>query len=245
MELETGTVPTTTAQAMIKRAYGILGDIGQGEDLNAAQAATGLEALNAMLDSISIMRNAIYEINQTTHTWPANTTTRTIGSGGDFDTRRPDRIADGTYFKDSNNIAYPCEVVRNRDIYDTIYDKTVTSSYPNLLMYDTSYPLGTLYAWPVPDHALTLYLNQWNPLQIFETLTEALALPPGYRRMIVYNLAVELESEAGLPCPDSARRIAASSLRAVKRNNNIPILSNTDVFYALKGNGKADIVAGR
>lgn len=245
MALETGTVPTTTAQDMIRRAYGILGDIADGEDLTAGQKDKGLEALNAMLDSYSIMRLAIYEMNQTTHTWPSGTTTRTIGSGGDFDTRRPDRIGDGTYYQDTNNIAYPCEVVRNRDIYDTIYDKTVTSSYPDLLFYDTSYPLGTLYVYPVPNQSLTLFLNQWNPLQIFETLTEVLAMPPGYRRMIVYNLAVELEAETGLPIPASAVRIAASSMRAVKRNNNIPILSNTDIFYILEGNGNADIVAGR
>lgn len=244
MALETGST-TTTAQAMIKRAYGILGDIAPHEDLTADQAATGLEALNTMLDSHSIMRNAIYEINQTTFTWPSGTTTRTIGSGGDFDTLRPNRIEDGTYFQDSNNIAYPVDIIRNREVYDGIYDKTVTSSYPEMLMYDTSYPLGTLYAWPVPDQSLTLYLNQWNPLQVFETLTETLALPPGYRRMIVFNLAVELEAETGLPCPKKAVGIAASSLRAVKRNNNIPILSNTDVFYVLQWNGKADIVAGR
>lgn len=245
MALETGTVPTTTAQAMIKRAYAILGDIGQGEDLTAAQASIGLEALNAMLDSFSIEKLMIYEMNQTTHAWTANATSKTIGSGGDFDTHRPDRIGDGTYFQDSNNIAYPVNVVRDREVYDGIYDKTVTSSYPEILFYDPSYPLGTLYAYPVPNQALTLYLNQWNPLQVFETLTEQHALPPGYRRMIVYNLAVELEAETGLPCPANAQQIAINSKRSVKRNNNIPSYSRTDVFYTLKSRGKSDIVAGR
>lgn len=243
--METGTVPVTTAQAMIKRAYGILGDTAPGESLTASQAEIGLEALNAMLDSFSIEKLMIYEMAQITHTWPANTTSQTIGDGGDIDTRRPDRIVDGSYFEDSNNITYPVIATRNREVYDEIDDKTVESSYPHILFYETSYPLGTLYAYPVPNQSLTLHLNLWNPLQIFETLTEQHALPPGYRRMIVYNLAVELEAETGLPCPANAQRIAITSKRAVQRNNNVPLYSKTDVYNVINGRGKSDIVAGR
>ena len=245
MALETGTVPTTTAQAMIRRAFSILGDIADNEDLTSAQASKGLNALNAMLDSYSVMKGMIYEIAQTAHTWPASTTSRTIGASGDLDTRRPDRIEDGTYFLDANNIAYPVNVVRNREVYDTIYDKTVTSSDPEILFYDPAYPLGTLYVYPVPTVALTLYLNQWNPIQVFETLAEVVALPPGYQRMIEFNLAVELEAETGLPCPDGARRIAMSSMKVIKRQNNTPLFAMTDAYYALAGQGKSDIVAGR
>jgi hypothetical protein len=198
-----------------------------------------------MLDSFSIEGLMIYEMVQSELTWPASTVSRTIGAGGDFDIYRPNRIGDGTYFKDSNNISYDVDVVRKREVYDNICDKTVQSSYPEILFYNTSYPLGILYVYPVPNQSLTLHLNQWNPLQVFETLTEVHQMPPGYKRMLAYNLAVELEAEVGLPCPVSAQRIAASSKRKVKSNNNLPIYSSTETAYVINGRGKSDIVAGK
>jgi hypothetical protein len=213
--------------------------------LTAAQADDGLEALNAMLDSFSIDRTLIYEVRQEALTWPASTTSRTIGSGGDFDTHRPDRIEAGTYFKDSNNISYPVDVIRNREVYDSISDKTVTSSYPDLLFYEPSTTLATIYVYPVPNQALTLYLNTWQPLTVFDSLSEVHYLPSGYRRMLAYNLAKELEAEVGLPLPPGAREIANQSLRMVKRNNNLPIFSQTESAYVLNGGTRPDIVAGK
>lgn len=243
--LETGALPDVTANNIIERAYRILGDLGTGEAMTASQANDGLEALNAMLDSFSIERLMIYQVRQESLTWPANTVSQTIGSGGDFDTHRPDRIEDGTYFEDANNIAYEVKVIRNREVYDRIYDKTVTSSYPELLFYDTSVTLGTLYVYPIPASSLTLKLNSWQPLTVFDSLAEVHNLPPGYRRMLAYNLARELEPETGLVLSQTALRIAAQSKGIVKRQNNLPILSATETSYVLHGRGRSDIVAGK
>lgn len=243
--LETGALPDVTASDIITRAYRILGDLGTGETLTASQADDGLEALNAMLDSFSIERLMIYQVRQESFTWPASTVSRTIGSGGDFDTHRPDRIENGTYFQDSNNIAYPVDVVRNRAVYDGVYDKTITSSYPEMLFYDPSVTLATMYVYPIPASSLTLKLNSWQPLTVFDTLTEVYNLPPGYRRMMAYNLAKELEAEVGLTLSIGAHRIANQSKSVVKKHNDLPIFSTTDVSHALHGRGRSDIVAGK
>ena len=50
MALETGSA-STTAQAMIKHAYLILGDLEAGENLDSHRASVGLAALNSILDS--------------------------------------------------------------------------------------------------------------------------------------------------------------------------------------------------
>jgi len=242
---ENGTLSSFTASDIITRAYRILGDIATGETITAAQGSVGLEALNAMLDAFSIERLMIYEVRQEDLTWPSSTTSRTIGSGADFDTHRPDRVETGTFFIDSNNIAYPVDIIRNREVYDSIPDKTVTSSYPSKLFYDPSSTWGTLYVYPIPDASLTLKLNSWQPLQIFDNLTEAHVLPAGYRRMMAYNLALELESEAGLPMASNAIRIALQSKASIKKHNNLPILSSTSTAYVLDGRGRSDIMAGQ
>ncbi len=77
------------------------------------------------------------------------------------------------------------------------------------------------------------------------TLTEVLSLPPGYRRYIPYNLALELEAEIGLPIPPEARKIAREAKRAIKRLNSLPIVSTTENYYVLRGGRRSDIVAGR
>ena len=242
---EAGLLSDVTANDLITRAYRILGDTAYGETLTAAQADIGLEALNSMLESFSIERLMIYEVRQEALTWPANTTSRTIGSGADFDTHRPDRIEMGTYFQDANAISYPVDVLQNRAVYDAISDKTVTSSYPDKLLFIPSVTWGTLYVYPVPNQALTLYLNTWQPLQVFNTLTEVHAMPAGYRRMVAFNLAKELESETGLPLPMGALKIANESRMAIKRNNSVPTCSSTETIYALAGGKRADIVAGQ
>jgi hypothetical protein len=242
---ETATLPTTTAYDLIESAFQILGDLAYGEILTSAQSDIGLKMLNSFLDSLSIQRLSIYQVRQEEHTWTANAPSMTIGPGADLDTRRPDRVENGTYFRDSNDIAYPVDVIRNREVYDNIRDKSVESTYPELIFYDPSITIGTLYVYPVPNETTTLVLNTWQPLQIFENLTEALVLPPGYKLMIENNLAKHLEAKTGLPLPASALRIANESLTAVKRHNNLPIVSVTETAYVLRGRGRTDIRAGK
>ena len=241
---ENGTI-STTATKIILRAHRILGNKGAGEVLTGAEADEGLDALNTLLDSFSIQRLMIYQVRQESLTWPANTTSRTIGSGADFDTHRPDRIENGTIFRDSSNIDYPVQIAKDRYIYDNITDKTVTSSYPEILMYDPSSTWGTLYVYPVPNQALTLLLNTWQPLQVFDTLTEVVHMPAGYKRMLEYNLAQELESEVGLPLSQGARKIANDSKKAVKRNNSPITASASETYYVLNQGRRPDIYMGK
>lgn len=244
IDVETGSLATYTAQDIIKRAYKVLGDIDYSESLTAEQANDGLEALNTLFDSYSIDRSAIYQIRQESFTWPASTTSRTIGPAGDFVTRRPTKIEAGTYFTDSNAITYPVVIIRDRSTYDGIDDKTVSTSYPSHIFLDTSVAESTLYVYPVPVAELTLYLNVWQPLQVFDSLTEALVMPAGYRRFAVYNLAKELSPEVGLPLPQLAVQIAVESLEMIKRANYRPVYSSTETAYALDKNTHSDIVSG-
>ena len=243
--LESSTVATVSAADLILRAHKILGNKAPGETLTASEADDGLEGLNAMLDSLSIDRLMIYQMEQETFTWPASTVSRTIGVGGNFDTDRPDRIGEGTFFRDSDEIDYPVDVIRNRSTYDSITDKTVTSTYPEMLFYDPGVGIATLYTYPVSTQSLTLHINSWQSLQEFLTLTQAYNFPKGYKRMLAYNLAVELEAEVGLPLSPRAAKIAVTSKASVKRNNSLPIFSATETFFVMRSNRKTDIYAGR
>ena len=211
-----------TALSMITRAMRLARAIGKGETPDSSESADGLVALNAMLDSWQIDRLFVYQIVQGSYTWPASTTSRTIGSAGNFNVQRPVRI-DSAFVVDSNSQWYPVDVLQDRTEYDSIVTKTTESSLPKYLFMDSAYPLGVIYLYPVPSVALTLKLNTWQTLQSFASLATDLALPPGYQRAIEYSLAEEFGPEFGVTIPPKVEKIALQS-RAAIQNLNMPSL---------------------
>lgn len=219
-----------------------LGAIESGEALTADEANDSLDVLNSILDYWAINKLLVYQLVQNSYTWPASTTSRTIGSGGNFNATRPTRIEEGTFFRDSS-IDYPVRIVRDRAVYDSLPLKTDEGT-PEILFYDTAYPLGTLYVYPVPAQSLSLYLNTWQKLQSFSALTTDLALPPGYQWMIENNLAVHLQPVFNLACPQTVVVEAQRSMSAIERVNNIPVYGSTETCAVLSGRGRSNILSG-
>ncbi len=228
-----------TALDLVKRSMRLMRTLAPDQNPTTQEATDGLNVLNSMLDSWSTERLMIYQVQQTTHTWTANSASRTIGSGGDFNTTRPTKIAEeGNFMRDgSTSIDYPLLILGDRDSYDRILLKTSTSSYPQWLFADMGFPLITLYVWPVPTQSLSLHLNSWKPLQNFSTLTTDMALPPGYQRAIEYNLAIEYAPEFGSAAniTDDVRNIARMSKSSIKAVNKPDLVARID--NALLGHG--------
>lgn len=214
----------TTAQDLIKRAMRLTGAIGSGETLTSDELQDGLAALNSMLDSWWLQGLAVYQIGSETLSWASGQTSRTIGSGGDFDTTRPVKI--DSAFQRINNIDYPIHVITDKQ-YRGIPDKSTSTDLVQMIYYDQGYPLGTLYAWPVPSVVVAIHLQTWSQIESFATATEAISLPPGYRRAIEYNLAIDLAPEYQRSIQPAVLRVAAVGLRDVKRMNiRIPRMVN-------------------
>lgn len=226
----------TTALDIIKRGGRLAGWLGKGETPDDEEAADGLVALNSMLDSMQLERLFVYQIVQGAYTWPSATTSRTIGSGGNFAVARPNRI-EAAFVTDSNSNTYPVDLVTMREEYDSIVIKTTPSTLPRCLFMDSAYPLATLYLWPVPSVQVTLSLNTWQTLQSFADLTTVLSLPPGYERMVTYNFALEYGPEFGAKVPDDVRAIANSSKSAIKNLNAPTLIAQVDSAVASLGSG--------
>ena len=235
----------TTAIDLIEAAALKIGAKATGETLTASELFDSLNILNSMLDNWAIDRLLVYQIVQTSYTWAAAASSRTIGSGGQLIGTRPIRIEEGSLFRNStDNTDIPVQILRNRSFYDAIAVKTTTSTYPDYLFYDPAYPLGVLYAYPTPSAELTLKLNTWQTLQSFASGTTDLALPPGYRWAIEHNLAVALEPVFVMPAPPSVAKEAMASKSALRRINHTPVPGATEVFHVLNGRSNADLYAG-
>lgn len=233
-----------TALDLITTSAKKLGAIQAGEELTASEANDSLDILVSWLDSESTVKDMIYHIQQESLTWTGGSASLTIGSGGDFNTTRPVKIAEGTHFRDTNTIDNPVTILRDRASYDRLPSKTDTTTFPEFLYYEPDFPLGVLYVYPVPTSSITFNLNSWKQLQAFTALTDNLSMPPGYQWMIENNLAVHLESVFNIPCPATVVREAAVSKKRLKRINHVPITSFDEAAFITTGKRRTDIEVG-
>jgi len=210
----------TSAGDIINGSLRLLGMLAEGETPSAETSADALSAMNQMIESWNTERLSIFSTQDQVFTWPASVISRTLGPTGDFVGNRPILIDDATYFKDaSTGISYGIKII-NQQQYDGIAVKTVTSTYPQVLWINMSYPDIEMYVYPVPTRALEWHFISVEELSRPATLATSLTFPPGYLRAFRYNLAVELAPEFGVEPSPTVVRIAMTSKRNLKRINN-------------------------
>jgi len=209
-----------TAGDIINGSLRLLGVLAEGEVPSAETSQDALNAMNQMIDSWNTERLAVFSTQDQVFTWPASTISRTLGPSGNFVGNRPILLDDATYYIDaSTGVSYGIKMI-NQQQYDGIAVKTVTSTYPQVIFTNMSYPNIEMFVYPVPTRAL-----QWHFICVTEltqpaTLATVLSFPPGYLRTFRYNLACEMAPEFGVEPSPQVRRIAMTSKRNIKRINN-------------------------
>lgn len=233
-----------TPSTMIIRSLQLIGEKGIGDTLTAAEETAYLAALNSMMESWSLERLLVYHILDEVFSLTAGDGSYTIGTGGDFNTTRPLKI-EGAVIRDTDDADSGVEVL-GADAWRRIVLKTSTgNSYPSYLYYDPQFTTGrgVINLWPEPQAGLRLVISSWKQLQTFAAISTTLALPPGYERAIIYNLAIELAGGMIEPAP-SVVKIARESKGAIKRVN-VPDMSMTlNPALAGVGRGGASILTG-
>jgi hypothetical protein len=211
---------TTTAGDQINGALRLLGVLAEGETPSAATSQDALTALNQMIDSWNTERLAVFSTQDQVFSWLPGFISRTLGPTGDFVGNRPILLDDSTYFKDpASGISYGIKII-NQQQYDGIAVKTVTSTYPQVIWINMSYPDIEMYIYPVPTKTLEWHFVSVEELTQPALLSTALTFPPGYLRAFRYNLACEFAPEFGIEPPPTVSRIAMTSKRNLKRINN-------------------------
>jgi hypothetical protein len=210
----------TTAGDLINGSLRLLGVLAEGETPSSETAQDALVAMNQMIQSWDAERLAVFSTQDQVVTWPASTRSRTLGPTGDIVGNRPVLIDDSTYFRDpTNGISFGLKLI-NQQQYNGIAVKTVTSTYPQVLWVNMTYPDIEMYVYPVPTKDLEFHIVSVQTLSQPANLATDLAFPPGYLRCFRYNLACELAPEFGVEPSRQVQRIAMTSKRNLKRINN-------------------------
>ena len=144
----------TTAGDQINRALRLLGVLAEGETSSASVMQDGLTALNQMIDSWNTERLAVFCTEDQVFLWPPDEITRTLGPTGNFVGNRPILIDDATYFRDpQTNVSYGIKLI-NQQQYNGIAVKTVTSTYPQVMFVNNTFPDITMTIYPKPTRVL-------------------------------------------------------------------------------------------
>ena len=175
----------TTARELLGGAHRLLGLVNSGNVLPEAVYQDNLIALNQMIDSWNTERLAVFCTQDQVFLWPANTRVQTLGPTGDFatylgtqafdpmvtqsdsfialeqdnpgQTRRPILLEDSTYFRDpSTNVSYGLRFI-NQLQYNNIAVKTVTSTYPQVMWVNMTFPNITMAVYPVPTKEMEFH----------------------------------------------------------------------------------------
>lgn len=213
-----------TAQQIINRALTSIGVLASGETATANQSADALVSLNDLLQAWS--NDGLLVSGQTIISKAmSGAASYTIGSGGDINTSRPTEF-DNIYYS-LNSVDYPVKIVTLEE-YDSIPNKSVTGTIPDIVAFRFGYPLITMYIYPQPSSG-TLYLETFKPLTEFASLATSASFPVGYERALRLNLAVELMPEYGIDNPtlvgmalEAKNALKRTNYRAVKLKNDVP-----------------------
>ena len=211
---------TFTAGDQINRALRLLGVLAEGETPSAETSQDALMAMNQMIDSWDTERLSVFCTQDQVFTWPAGLVSRTLGPTGDFVGLRPVLLDDSTYYRDpGTGVSFGVKFI-NQQQYNGIAVKTVTSTYPQVIFVNNTFPDIDMYVSPRPTRDLEWHFVSVQKLDNPAGLATVLLFPPGYLRAFTYNLAMEIAPEFGLEPSPQVQRIAMTSKRNLKRINN-------------------------
>ena len=210
----------TTAGDIINGSLRLLGVLAEGEVPSSETSQDALTAMNQMIDSWNTERLSVFSTQDQVFTWPAGQLSRTLGPSGNFNGNRPVLFDDATYFKDpGTGVSYGIKFI-NQQQYNGIAVKTVTSTFPQVIFVNMTYPNAEMYIYPRPTRDLEWHFISVQELTEPANLATDLTFPPGYLRAFRYNLACEMAPEFGIEPSSQVSRIAMTSKRNLKRINN-------------------------
>lgn len=219
----------TTPLDIITQSLKKAGVLGVGQTAQAEDTNDAFDDLNDMLAQWQRKRWLVYHLVTISKT-STGAQSYTVGPSGDYNVAtRPDRL-EAAFLRQivnssPNQVDYPLQIIEARETYNNIALKSL-GSFPIYVFYDSGYPLGRVYPWPVPQSAIyEVHLTIKAQLSQFTSLVETISLPLEYYAAIKWNLAARLMASYKLPPDPAIIGLAKDSLNVIRgANTQIPRL---------------------
>lgn len=214
-----------TARELCTTILERLGVIAVGETPSADDINTVFDDVNDLLDSWSNDKLLLYAENFETFALVGSQASYTVGPSANFDTVRPLEIQRA--WITINSVDYPLTPMNNEQ-YSNIGMKAITSTIPTNFYYNSTFPNGALYIWPVPSQAVPITIVSLKQFVRFSSLNTSVSLPPGLSRAIKWNGIAELATAFGKSPTQTIINKAAESKALLKTNNSPPLKMGFD-----------------
>lgn len=217
-----------------------LGIKGSGKALSKEDLATMMDAANMFIDSLGAERQMSWTVKPYVYSLPVGQRVIPIGptAPAPFTQPRPTEIQSWGVVLPGG--ATPLELTHRKVMTADDYNagvmlKQLPNPFPLALYYDYAgdsvSPNGNIYLYPVCSsggYQLTLYIPE--TVALFSALNQQIfgnnpagaagpSYPPGYYRMLVYNIAVTAAPDFGRTVPAEVAVIASQSLSKLKSKN--------------------------
>lgn len=227
-----------TVLDLIKAALRKIRVYGSGETPSAEDSTDCLQALNLLIGQWNNEGLTAYNEANATFSSSGGVPLYTIGTAGTWVADRPMNILNAYVRVDGDDTQL--RIITSQE-YNQIDDKSL-QSVPDRLYYLPSYPLGTVYLWPVPDAAYTIGLRTRSRISTALALDSTISWPDGYTQALIYALAVQIAPEFGKDAGNIVG-LAVESKAAIKRTNFRPQYLACD--DGLVDSKRSDIFVGR
>lgn len=212
----------TTANTIVSDAWALNGV----SNARIAQLNQGLRLLNDMISAWSVEQLTIPYLTVETFPTVVGQGTYTIGEDGgeDINSVRPIDIADSMYITDSGNTGHRIFKMAKFQ-YNDISSKTAEGR-PEKFAYEPVYPTGIIYFDKEPEAVETVTMDAIKQIGEFTLLTTSFSLPPEYKKILKYNLALDLAPLIGnaldqvvvLQAINLKKKLKALNIQPVKPN---------------------------
>lgn len=237
----------TTVGDIIRGAMRKVGILAAGEPLPPEDGADAIGTFERMVDAWTNETLLIPTVNVVTKLLFAGQGEYTIGIFPEpvpnplplthIETARPERIL-ASFIRDRFGTDYILEIIEV-ETYSRISRK-VNTSRPSRFYLRKGWPLNTILFEALPFADETLHLEVVQPLsEILKTAepTDVIDLPPGYKRALEYNLALDLAPEWGKDPSSVVVVTAVEAKKWLKRQNYRSLVLGMDRAVATQRKG--------
>lgn len=194
------TIYQLTGNQLITTAIGKLGVLAQNQNPTAEDLSKGLASLNLLVARLKTKGLQLWKRSELSFTMTVGNPTVSMGMGKTLNVPYATKLLQAYRQDSSGGARIPMEI-KSREDYNML--PTNSSGTPVQLTYQPFIDYGVISVWPTPvDTNYTITISYQAPFEFFTTGLEVADFPEEYYLPIIYNLAVLLAPEWGIPPTD-------------------------------------------
>lgn len=211
-----------TQYQFIDAALRTLGVLALDQTPEATQYTNALVKLNGLVGELRVKGLQIFQRTTYTMTLTNGTSSYNIGTGLTLNTPYPLHLLQAIRLDANSSTRVDMDIIANSNFNRL---PSNSSGVPIQINYQPKMNMGVVQLWPTPDSYsatnVTIQLTYLRPLEYFSSSTDTADFPEEWVSAIIYNLAVRLAPEYGIPLQDRSLLIkeAETYLKTAEDNS--------------------------